>query len=138
MWPLKLNRSRRLGHFSTKAELTLWNHLRSRALDGRKFIRRHPIGPFIVGFVCRERRLIIEVDGGGQASNERDQARDRWLADRGYSVLRFSNHKVLGNIDDVLEAVRFALADTLTPPARRPNRRSLPAELGFTRVRLQK
>src|SRR5712691_9811742 len=117
---LKPKRSRRLGQFSTKAELKLWNHLRSRTLDGRKFIRRHPIGPFIAGFVCRERRLIIEVGSGGQASNERDQARDRWLADRGYSVLRFQDHKVLANIDDVLEAVRFTLADTLPPPARRP------------------
>jgi very-short-patch-repair endonuclease len=117
---LKPKRSRRLGQFSTKAELKLWSQLRSRALDGRKFIRRHPIGPFIVGFVCRERRLVIEVDGGGQAPNERDQARDRWLADRGYSVLRFSTHKVLGNIEDVLEAVRFTLADTLPPPASRP------------------
>jgi len=124
---LKPKRSRRLGQFSTKAELKLWSQFCSRALDGRKFIRRHPIGPFIVGFVCRERRLVIEVDGGGQASNERDQARDRWLAERGYSVLRFSNHKVLGNIEDVLEAVRFTLADTLRPPAHMPSRRPLPA-----------
>jgi very-short-patch-repair endonuclease len=123
---LKTKRSRRFRLFSTKAELKLWNHLRSHALDGCKFIRQHPIGPFIADFVCRERRLIIEVDGGQHALNERDRSREQWLVERGYSVLRFWNNEVLENIEGVLEAIKFALAET--PP--HPNRfavRPLPA-----------
>jgi very-short-patch-repair endonuclease len=114
----KIGRARRLRNFSTKAEFKLWNHLRSRALDGRKFIRQHPIGPFVVGFVCREKRLVIDVDDGQHSLNERDRLRDQWLAERGYSVLRFRNHEVLQNIEGVLETVKFALAEALPPPAR--------------------
>jgi very-short-patch-repair endonuclease len=110
---LKTKRSRGLRAFSTQAELKLWSRLRSRALNGRKFIRRHPIGPFVVDFVCREQRLVIEVDGGQHSLNEHDRVRDQWLVARGYSVLRFGNHEVLGNIEGVLEAISFALAETL-------------------------
>ena len=123
---LKTKYSRQLRISSTKAELKLWNHLRSRALNGRKFMRQHPIGPFIVDFVCRERRLVIEVDGGQHALNERDQLRDQWFVEHGYSVLRFWNNEVLGNIEGVLEAVQFALADTPPHPASFA-RRPLPA-----------
>jgi very-short-patch-repair endonuclease len=123
---LRTKRSRRLRAFSTKAELKLWNHIRSRALNGRKFIRQHPIGPYIVDFVCREQRLVIEVDGGQHSLNERDQARDQWLAGRGYSVLRFWNHEVLGNIEGVLEAISFVLAEKPPHPAS-VARRPLPA-----------
>ena len=120
---LKVERARRLRNFTTKAELKLWNRLRARALDDRKFIRQHPIGPYILDFVCRELRLVIEVDGGQHSLNERDQLRDRWLVERGYKVLRFRNNEVLDNIEGVLETVKFALADTPPHPAsfvRRP------------------
>jgi very-short-patch-repair endonuclease len=46
-------------------------------MDGWKFVRREPIGPFVVDFVCREKRLTIEVDGGQHAVDERDARRDR-------------------------------------------------------------
>jgi very-short-patch-repair endonuclease len=61
---VQTNRARRLRRDSTDAETTLWNHLRSRQLDGRKFVRQEPIGRYTVDFMCREARLIIEVDGG--------------------------------------------------------------------------
>jgi len=112
----KTERARGLRRQSTKAELKLWNRIRSRSIDGCKFVRQEPIGPYIVDFVCRERRLIIEVDGGQHATDERDAVRDQWLADHRYRVLRFWNNDVLGNIDGVLETIAAALDEaTMTP-----------------------
>src|SRR5215467_11589883 len=101
----KTSMSRRLRHNATIAEQRLWYRLRSRSLCGMKFVRQEPIGPYIVDFVCRERRLVIEVDGGQHAENERDLTRDRWLQDHGYQVLRFWNNDVIENTDGVLEAI---------------------------------
>ena len=69
--------------------VALWNRLRSRAINDCKFVRQEPIGPYVVDFVRREHRLIIEVDGGQHADNKRDRLRDQWLAERNYrGVLR--------------------------------------------------
>src|SRR5215470_19713982 len=105
----KTQRSRRLRRDSTAAELKLWNRLRARAIDGNKFVRQEPVGPFIVDFVCRERRLVVEVDGGQHATDARDAVRDRWLSEQHYRVLRFWNNDVMGNIDGVLETIADAL-----------------------------
>ena len=48
----------------TDAERLLWRHLRNRELDGWKFRRQYPVGSFIVDFICVEKNLVIEVDGG--------------------------------------------------------------------------
>ena len=69
-----------------------------------------PIGPNAVDFVCRERRLAIEVDGGQHATEKRDAARDGWLKQHCYRVVRFWNSDLLTNIDGVLEVVAAALA----------------------------
>jgi very-short-patch-repair endonuclease len=111
----RTERSRRLRRDSTDAEHRLWYRLRARRLGGHKFVRQEPIGPFIVDFVCRERRLVIEVDGSQHAESKRDAARDKWLVDHGYRVLRFWNNEVFGNIDGVLETIVTALAVD-TPP----------------------
>jgi len=73
---VKTIRARRLRRNSTNAENALWNRLRSRVLDGHKFVRQEPIGSYTVDLICRERRLIIEVDGGQHADNPRDVVRD--------------------------------------------------------------
>jgi len=111
---VKTIRARRLRRNSTNAENALWNRLRARALDGNKFVRQEPIGSYTVDLICRERRLIIEVDGGQHADNPRDVVRDKWLIDRNYRVLRFWNNDVLGNMAGVLETIAIALAET--PP----------------------
>ena len=59
-------------------------------------MRQEPIGPYIVDFVCREKRIVIEVDGGQHAANSRDAKRDRWLVEHRYRVFRFWNNEVLG------------------------------------------
>ena len=105
----KTDRARRLRRVSTNAETQLWNRIRSRALGGYKFVRQEPIGPYTVDLVCREQRLVIEVDGGQHATDKHDATRDQWLADHRYRVLRFWNNDVLGNIDGVLETIAIAL-----------------------------
>ncbi|MGA7426008.1 MAG: endonuclease domain-containing protein, partial [Rhodoplanes sp.] len=107
--PTKTSRARRLRRSSTDAELKLWRHLRSRTLCGFKFVRQEAIGPYIVDFVCRERRLIIEVDGGQHAIDARDKGRDAFLRSQGYRVLRFWNNDVLTNTTGVLETIADAL-----------------------------
>ena len=116
---LKIARARRLRANSTKAELRLWRHLRARTLMGHKFVRQEPVGPYIVDFVCREQRLVIEVDGGQHATDKRDAIRDQWLAEHRYRVLRFWNNDVLGNTEGVLETIAAALpADSPPHPDR--------------------
>jgi very-short-patch-repair endonuclease len=107
--------ARRLRKDSTFAERKLWKYLRSRALSGFKFVRQEPIGPYIVDFVCRKQRIVIEVDGGQHATDARDAIRDQWLADHHYRVLRFWNNDVLGNIEGVWDTI-FAAASAEAPP----------------------
>ena len=115
---IKTERARRLRRDSTDAEGSLWYRLRSRRLGGHKFVRQEPIGPFTVDFICREARLVIEVDGGQHADNPRDAVRDKWLTDRNYRILRFWNNDVLGNMSGVLETITTALAEAPPHPDR--------------------
>ena len=94
---------------STDAERKLWFALRDRRLGGFKFVRQEAIGPFVADFVCRERNIVIEVDGGQHADNARDLRRDAYLAGEGYRVLRFWNNDVLANRDGVLLTILEAL-----------------------------
>jgi len=87
----------------TEAERLLWSYLRNRQL-GVKFRRQEPIGRYIVDFVCFEKKLVVEVDGG-QHGGSYDDERDRWLNMQGFRVLRFWNNEVLKNIEGVLEVI---------------------------------
>ena len=124
----KTNTARKLRRNSTDAEQHLWHKLRSRTLGGHKFVRQDPIGTFVVDFVCRERRLIIEVDGGQHAESALDVQRDSWLQNRGYRVLRFWNNDVIKNTNGVLELIAVALqAESPPHPALEGEGRPLPA-----------
>ncbi len=112
---VKTKLSRRLRRDSTHAELLLWNRIRLRAIGGHKIVRQESIGPFIVDFICREQRLIIEVDGGQHATDKRDAIREQWLTNHRYRVLRFWNNEVIQNMNGVLETIAAAL-DAETPP----------------------
>src|ERR1700691_4994497 len=114
----KIRSARILRKNSTPAERKLWRYLRSRSLGGFKFVRQQPIGPYIVDFLCREKWLVIEVDGSGHGIGKRDAHRERWLTKHRYSVLRFWNNEVLGNIEGVWDTI-FTAASTATP-ARAP------------------
>jgi very-short-patch-repair endonuclease len=86
---VRTERARRLRGNATDAELALWRRLRSRSLDGRKFVRQEPVGPYTVDFICREARLIIEVDGGQHADNRHDVVRDQWFTNHNYRGFAF-------------------------------------------------
>src|SRR4030042_2399433 len=89
----------------TDAEAVLWYKLCNRQLEGAKFRRQQQIGDFIVDFVCFEKKLVIEIDGGqhNETSNrEKDTQRTRLLEQKGYRVLRYWNNDVLQNIDGVV------------------------------------
>jgi very-short-patch-repair endonuclease len=75
-------------------------------LEGLKFRRQQPLGSCIADFVCFEKSLVIEIDGGQHANNKKDEARDRWLSAEGYKVLRFWNNEVLTNMEGVLDVIR--------------------------------
>ena len=85
--------------------MRIWLALRDRRLGGFKFVRQLAIGPYIADFVCRDRKLIVELDGGQHSENKRDQIRDAFLANEGYMVLRFWNNDVMTNRDGVLQAI---------------------------------
>jgi very-short-patch-repair endonuclease len=102
--------ARRLRVNQTDAESVLWNRIRSRQIDGHKFVRQKPIGDYVCDFVCRESLLIVEVDGGQHSESAADAIRDRRLAEDGYRVLRFWNNDVLGNLEGVLATIRTELS----------------------------
>jgi len=104
--------ARELRQKQTKAERLLWRKLRSKQLQGVKFRRQQPIGPYIVDLASFERKLVIEIDGGQhnkEAVRGRDEERVVWLKERGYRVLRFWNNEVLTNVEGVLERISEAL-----------------------------
>ena len=107
--PRQTKRAQNLRNNATDAERRLWLHLRARQLEGFKFSRQMPVGPFICDFMCRERRLIVELDGGQHADNASDARRTEFLEAEGYRVIRFWNNDVLENVDGVLQVIAEAL-----------------------------
>ena len=97
---------------ATDAERKLWSVLCNRQLNGFKFRKQVEIDGFVVDFLCAERRLIIEVDGG-QHTPERDSRRTSYLESQGFRLIRFWNNDVLQNPDGVWTIIEEALA---TPP----------------------
>ncbi|MBD3728923.1 MAG: endonuclease domain-containing protein [Sphingomonadales bacterium] len=97
-------RARLLRRNMTDAEQRIWQALRNRALAGLKFRRQVPVGPYIVDFQCRDRQLVVEIDGG-QHDEMEDAERTAFLRAQGYRVIRFWNHEVLENLDGVLERI---------------------------------
>jgi len=113
-------KARNLRKNQTDAERKLWYHLKDRRLAGFTFRRQHPIGHFIVDFVCQEARLIVELDGGQHTSQiEEDKGRTACLETRGYRVVRFWNNQVFGEIQAVLTVTLHILEADF--PSSRPS-----------------
>jgi len=89
----------------TDAERRLWSFLRNRQLGGFKFRRQHPVGAFVADFVCVERSLIIELDGGQHADSLYDVRRTAFLNGLGWQVMRFWNNDVLSQTEAVLAVI---------------------------------
>jgi very-short-patch-repair endonuclease len=101
---------------STDTENVLWKQLRAKRFEGFKWRRQEPIGKYIVDFVCYEKRIIVECDGGQHiVQKDKDSKRDEWLKDRGYKILRFWDNEVLQNLDIVLDVIWKVLSDHPPP-----------------------
>ena len=99
--PRNTARARELRRMATPAERLLWRYL-ARSQLGAKFSRQMPVGPWFADFLCRELRLVVEVDGfSHDLRPDHDARRDAWLREAGYAVLRVSNADVLGNVEGV-------------------------------------
>jgi very-short-patch-repair endonuclease len=107
--------ARRLRRAATNAEQRLWNRLRARQLEGHKFVRQQPLGGYVVDFLCREKRLVIEVDGGQHSDNPRDRVRDRWLREHNYRTIRFWNSDIMNDMNGVLQTIVEALRAEAPP-----------------------
>ncbi len=102
-------RARELRKNPTKQERILWSILRKNQFYGFKFLRQYPIEPYIVDFICREKKIIIEIDGGqhNQPDDiEYDLERTNFLNSRGYKVIRFWNNDIDNNIDGVYKILQ--------------------------------
>ena len=106
----RTTRARELRRVENEAEEALWHELRGRRLNGHKFVRQLPIGPYFADLACREANLVVEVDGSQHAEQKRDSFRDETMNRNGWSVLRFwhvdvprSRRKVLETIAAVLD-----------------------------------
>jgi len=112
----RTERARSLRRALTPAEFALWRRLRGRQLGGFKFVRQEPIDRYYVDFVCRERRLIIELDGGQHSERCEDKRRDSTLCALGYRVIRIWNNDVIENLEGVLQTLLSELEkQPLTP-----------------------
>ena len=112
-----LNNARKLRTNMTDAERRLWQVLRLRQVEGLKFRRQFPIGRYIADFVCPERKLIVELDGGQHAEQESyDSERTTWLKSQGFRVVRVWNNEVLMNLEGVKEMIYDALGEKGEPP----------------------
>jgi very-short-patch-repair endonuclease len=101
----KLRRfARSLRKSSTETEKLLWGRIRNRQL-GVKFKRQEPIGEYVVDFVCYEKKVIIELDGGQHMESTKDAERDRSFAANGCRVLRFWDSDIWKNREGVIQVI---------------------------------
>ncbi|MFH1010739.1 MAG: endonuclease domain-containing protein [bacterium] len=104
-------RAREMRKNLTKSERVLWKALRSRQLKVR-FLRQHPVGPYIADFYTYEKKLVIEVDGDAHALPEQlahDRGRDAYFESLGFRVKRYTNNDILVNLDGVLKDIMEVL-----------------------------
>ena len=111
--PWLIVRARQLRSKQTNAETLLWHRLRARRLAGYRFRRQNPIGPYVVDFVCLEKKLVVEVDGATHEDPAWDARRDRDLASRGFRTVRVWNSDVYENMEGVVEMI----LNGLLPPS---------------------
>ena len=97
--------ARNLRKYSTIQERRLWNLLKNRQFHNLKFKRQQPVGDYIVDFICKEAKIIIEIDGGQHNEPENieyDKTRTEYLNTLGYKVIRFWNNEIYENIEGVV------------------------------------
>lgn len=107
--PRNTSRARELRNAATPAERRLWEYL-GRSTLGVKFSRQMPVGPWFADFLCRELKLVIELDGHSHDFDpDRDLRRDADLKARGYRVLHFTNADVIQDTEAVARAIQHEI-----------------------------
>jgi very-short-patch-repair endonuclease len=100
--------ARQMRQRPTRAEARIWNAVRDRKLEGFKFRRQAPFGPYIVDFLCEELQVVIELDGSQHSQpdlREYDDRRTTYLMRRGYRVIRIPNELLIRDswtVNDIL------------------------------------
>jgi very-short-patch-repair endonuclease len=93
----------------TSAEAFLWKHLKAKQLDGKKFVKQHSIGSYIVDFYLASDDLIVELDGEvhqNAKAHEYDEKRTAFMKSLGFNAIRFENTMVFDNLNSVLKEIR--------------------------------
>ncbi len=100
--------SRQLRKFGTKGEAVLWKYVLRARKTGYQFNRQFVIAPYIVDFISRKLKLIIEIDGSSHlAKSEQDAKRQKFLEEKGYKLLRFTEKEVLVSLYQVADAIFY-------------------------------
>ena len=100
-----MERRKELRKNQTPEEEKLWWYLKDKRL-GSKFRRQHSIGGYILDFYCKEKRLIIEVDGEIHKKKEYDSVRDKYFTELDYKILRFRNEEIENDVKKVVEEIK--------------------------------
>lgn len=110
--PVLRQRAKAMRQEMSEAEAKLWQHLRAGRLNGYKFRRQQPMGNYIVDFMCVTPKLIVEADGGQHAEQAGyDHARTAYLNSLSFTVLRFWDHEILQQTNDVLTEILHVLQE---------------------------
>ena len=107
-------RARTLRQADNDAEAMMWSALKAKRLGGYKFVRQFPIGPYFADFLCRKHRLVVEIDGSQHVDNAYDRARDEYMRDAGFSVIRFWSADARRQRSAVCETILAALDGRLS------------------------
>ena len=112
--PGSLKRSRELRHSMSIPERTLWKLLRRKNITGLRFRRQHPLGPYIADFYCHEAAMVVEIDGQSHSGvrKEHDDRRDRWMAERGLTIVRFTASEMTRDPDSVASTILRIIEST--------------------------
>jgi len=114
------DRARQLRKNMTASEWRVWSYLKGRQLDGWKFRKQAPIGPYVVDFVCFAARLVVELDGNSHDDVvfDHDKRRQAWLESQGFKVLRLSaDNPEKDPIQGVWDSIDLALSEVPAPLA---------------------
>jgi len=127
-------RARHLRNNMTDTERPMWSRLRNRQIDGYKFRRQVPVGPYFVDFLCISARLAIEVDGPFH-EDESDRRKTARLESEGYRVLRIPVTDIDETLDDVVHGIYLKLTEAplaacISPPGAAFSGADLPAQRG--------
>jgi very-short-patch-repair endonuclease len=114
--PGQITRAKEMRREMSPPERALWRILRGHRLEGWKFTRQVPVGPFYIDFACRRERLGLELDGETHVGREvYDARRTRYLETDGWHIIRFTNREIGANPEGVSLHILQALRDRSSP-----------------------